>query len=313
MSLQMIRRQMRNALILLLQIEPQQQLIFALFLLLFLIALNVASNAASNLLATVSDWLLLLSPLLLFVIFVLWLLIQQRRVALPRDPTLDPDLGHYPGLVAMLGIFNDRSGQPWKLANLKAALEEKSPDWGAVLAHAEYSNLQPLLEAVRHHDRDGELRHLWLISTLDLKKPDGNEIQGSHALAPLVERIIQHVCSQHVAVYREDKELIVAPDDVTPTYRALTYIYGVEAPRVGLHPYQIIADITGARATMTAGMILACAPRGFPLQYTSTLADPATKEENDRPQPQRLQIDTYGLLRHALQAVDQRLDHEHLE
>jgi hypothetical protein len=101
--------------------------------------------------------------------------------------------------------------------------------------------------------------------------------------------------------------LVVVPDDIGPTYEAVNYVYTQAAPRAGLHPYQVIADITGGRATMTAGMILACAPRGYPLQYTSTLVDPATKEAGERPQPQRLHVDTRAVLRHALEAVNARL------
>ena len=40
-----------------------------------------------------------------------WLAVQRRRDTAPHDPELSPELGQYPGLIAMLGIFRSR-GDP---------------------------------------------------------------------------------------------------------------------------------------------------------------------------------------------------------
>lgn len=179
------------------------------------------------------------------------------------------------------------------------------------MAHVEASNLQPLLQAVRHHDADGTLRHVWLITTADVVGPDRVVRQtGSQRLGAIIETILLHDCGAHLTVHFADPPLIVAPDDVGPTYRALRYVYDVEVSRVGLRPYQVIADITGARATMTAGMVLACAPRGYPMEYTSTIIDPATKAPSDLPVPQRLRVDTREVLQHSLEALNDRLERE---
>lgn len=315
--LRSVSRQIQSALVVLLQVDPQQQLVIGVFVFLFVVAINIASNAASNLLADLPEWLLLLAPAPVFGVFALWLAAQRRSERAPHDPELTTELGEYPGLIAMLGIFRspgDPKGEgaaarPWQIEQLRAALDAEEPDWRVILDHVDNSNLQPLLQAIRHHDHNGQLRRLWLIATADVKRPDAVQ-QGSRLLAPLVEKIVVRGLGHNVVCHYGEPPLIVPPDDIGATYRAVNYIYEQAAPQVGLRPYQVIADITGARATMTSGMILACAPRGYPLQYTSTIVDPAAKETNELPTPQRLRIDTRGILRHALEAVDARLEQQ---
>lgn len=312
-----LARQIQNALVVLLQVDPHQQVASAIFVLLFVVAINVASNAGSTLLAGIPAWLLLLAPLAVFLLFAVWLALHRRQLPPPRPPAMAPNLGEYPALVAMLGIFVSRGDpqhadaarrQEWRLPHLRTALDADAPDWDAILDRVEASNLQPLLQAIRHHDRHGGLHHIWLISTADVVAEDGRVLQaGSCHLAPCVERIVRQGLHHDLAVHHTDPMLLVLPDDIGSSYRAVNEIYMVAAPRLGLHPYQVIADITGGRATMTAGMILACAPRGYPLQYTSTVVDPATKQVTELPQPQRLRVDTRAVLRQALEAVNARL------
>jgi CRISPR-associated endonuclease Cas2 len=203
---------------------------------------------------------------------------HRRQLPPPRPPAMAPNLGEYPALVAMLGIFVSRGDpqhadaarrQEWRLPHLRTALDADAPDWDAIQDRVEASNLQPLLQAIRHHDRHGGLHHIWLISTADVVADDGRVLQaGSCHLAPCVERIVRQGLHHDLAVHHTDPMLLVLPDDIGSSYRAVNGIYTVAAPRLGLYPYQVIADITGGRATMTAGMILACAPRGYPLQYS---------------------------------------------
>jgi hypothetical protein len=313
--LRSVSRQIQSALFVLLQVDPQQQLVIGVFVLFFVVAINVASNAASTLLAGFPDWLLLVTPAPVFGAFVFWLAVQRRRLTAPHDPELTPELGEYPGLVAMLGIFRSRGNpeseglpsRPWQIEQLRAALDAEAPDWQVILNHVDNSNLQPLLQAIRHHDRNGRLRHVWLIATTDVVQPDAVQ-GGSRHLAPLVAKIVGSGLGHRVICHYGEPALVVLPDDIGATYRAVNSVYEQAAPQVGLQPYQVIADITGARATMTSGMILACAPRGYPLQYTSTVVDPAAKEANVLPTPQRLRIDTREILRHALEAIDARLE-----
>jgi energy-coupling factor transporter transmembrane protein EcfT len=321
-AIRSITRQVQNALVVLLQVDPRQQIAIVLFVLFFVFSLNIAANAVTALLAFSPNWLLVLAPLFVFVAFMLWLVFQRRHLAVPRDPELTSDLGEYPGLVAMLGLFNSHGNpkaegaaqKPWRIEHLMTAMNAPDPDWSTILDQVDHSNLQPLLQAIRHHDRHHDrhqgLRHVWLITTADVTGPEGATIQaGSHHLAPLVEKIVKQKLADHKAVFHYiDPELIVPPDDIGPTYRAVDFIYQQAIVRAGLKPYQVIADITGARATMTSGMILACAPRGYPLEYTSTIVDPATKTSSQLPVPQRLHVDTREILRHSLEAVNARLE-----
>jgi hypothetical protein len=65
----------------------------------------------------------------------------------------------------------------------------------------------------------------------------------------------------------EPKKVPLTSGTVEQAYQAVRQIYSVEAAQAGLRAEQIVADFTGGLKTLTAGMVLACLPYGWPLEY----------------------------------------------
>lgn len=61
---------------------------------------------------------------------------------------------------------------------------------------------------------------------------------------------------------------VADPFDLQETYALVRRIYAEEVPGTGLQPQQVVADLTGGTAMMTAGMALACRDR-WPMEYVT--------------------------------------------
>ena len=58
-------------------------------------------------------------------------------------------------------------------------------------------------------------------------------------------------------------------------YEIVRHICRQEAPRLGLDPHAVVADITGGTKPMTLGMIVACLEGGCPMEHVPTHYDAA--------------------------------------
>jgi hypothetical protein len=56
-------------------------------------------------------------------------------------------------------------------------------------------------------------------------------------------------------------------------YRTVLQIYREEAPRHGLAPQDVVADITGGTKPMSLGMVVACLTGGYPIEHVPTAFD----------------------------------------
>ncbi|CAN5671047.1 hypothetical protein BH10CHL1_BH10CHL1_50230 [soil metagenome] len=316
MNLERIQINLREMLALLLQMSPNQQLSSMLLVLGFLLILNLISSALYE---ATRAWFWV-SPLLIVALIGIafgWLWLRPRQ-SLPH-PTTGEKPDAYPGLILFLSLFQARADQQkstsaigdWRRSELQAALAQPVIDWPTVLARFEHSNMQPALSAIRHHAQAGLLKHIWLISTQDEIPLAGKKGQeGSCHLAPLFAKILTHPqgFAYNMTIHHADPLLQIPADDVGAAYAAVEYVFGTAAPQAGLAPYQVIADITGGRATMSGGMVLACAPCDWAMQYTTTARDPAQRGPGDTPVPLRIRVDARQILQRALQSVGEKLD-----
>lgn len=122
----------------------------------------------------------------------------------------------------------------------------------------------PMIAICHHHAGEGSsghLRHCWVVLT------PGAQDQ----FAQLQARIEEVGLDVRLHPVQLDKTTIEA------TYRAVDGIYQ-GAGEVEMSPEQIVADLTGGLKTMTAGMVMACLPRGRALEYIESTRDPVTGE-----------------------------------
>ena len=117
-----------------------------------------------------------------------------------------------------------------------------------------FSRKDTLREAIAYH-RPG-LRHCWLLVTPEMQAQAASVV-GQYSdltftLHPLSGRYDSQGC-----------------------YRTIASIYREEAPRRGIAPRQVVADITGGTKPMTLGMIVACLEGDYPLEHVPTAFDAA--------------------------------------
>lgn len=125
-----------------------------------------------------------------------------------------------------------------------------------------FSREETLREAIRHHQP--VLGHCWLLVTPEMQ--DAVREAMSHfpnlrfTLHPLSDRYDSQAC-----------------------YQTVSDIYRREAPRLGIPPAQIIADITGGTKPMTMGMIVACLEGDYPIEHVPTAFDAAGRPTGPLP------------------------------
>ncbi|MFZ5917318.1 MAG: hypothetical protein ACOYZ7_10320 [Chloroflexota bacterium] len=111
-----------------------------------------------------------------------------------------------------------------------------------------------LREAIAYHRP--RLEHCWLLVTPEMQDQARQVMSHypdlSFTLHPLTGRYDSQSC-----------------------YQTVRDIYHHEAPRLGLEPSEVIADITGGTKPLTLGLIVACLEGQYPLQHVPTAFDAA--------------------------------------
>jgi hypothetical protein len=117
-----------------------------------------------------------------------------------------------------------------------------------------FSREETLREAIQYHQPT--LEHCWLLVTPEMRdraaKALGHFPDLPFTLHALGDRYDSQAC-----------------------YQAVLDIYRREAPRQGISPEQVIADITGGTKPMTMGMIVACLEGDYPIEHVPTAFDAA--------------------------------------
>jgi hypothetical protein len=109
-----------------------------------------------------------------------------------------------------------------------------------------FSREETLREAIQYHQP--ALEHCWLLVTPEMQEHAraamGHFPGLRFTLHPLSDRYDSQAC-----------------------YQTVRDIYRLEAPRLGIPPQRIIADITGGTKPMTMGMIVACLEGNYPIEH----------------------------------------------
>lgn len=306
---------LRNALALLLQMEPNRQIWSMFAALLFIVLVNAVSNAVYDAL-DLSIWA---TPLMLLIVLIGVVFYGSYRLP-PSPPPVPPFTGDQPpphaGLVLFLSLFNSRGDQQsntlrdrsWRRKDLEAAINDPHIGWPHIIERFTHSNMQPAIEAIRHHRQDDTLKHVWLITTADIVAPDGKVVQeGSCHLASLFERVIREGFGWNIEFHYAEPQLHVRSYEMRDSYQAVEYVFLQACQQANLRPEHLIADPTSGRVPMSGGMILACAPRNWTMQYTTTDRDPAKEGPGKTPVPLTLHVDAKDLWLCALEAVQTRV------
>lgn len=123
------------------------------------------------------------------------------------------------------------------------------------------------MQALKHHSPANEpvqLTHCWALVT-----PTARD---SGVFGALKERMAE--LGYTVVLH----EVPLSGDTAREAYRGTELVYTELAIHhdIGLRPEQIICDITGGTKQMTTGMVVACMPRGWAIEYILTDRDPIT-------------------------------------
>lgn len=155
------------------------------------------------------------------------------------------------GLILALSPFNSRRAGIGDPQDLRRRLER---GWTADdEAEIGRTNWGPLYVAVRHHAP--VLEYCWILCS--------PASRGQFDVAKTLVEGVAGAAGRRVAVVQKDVE------DASNVALAVEAVEGIfrEARHRGLDAGEVIADLTGGTAAMSAGMVLATLPEGRLLQY----------------------------------------------
>jgi hypothetical protein len=125
-----------------------------------------------------------------------------------------------------------------------------------------FSREDTLREAIQYHQP--ALEHCWLLVTPEMQSQAqaamGHFPDVRFAIHPIPDRYNTQAC-----------------------YQDVRHIYDQDAPRLGIVPQEIIADITGGTKPMTMGMIVASLEGGFAIEHIPTAYDAAGRPTGPLP------------------------------
>jgi len=117
-----------------------------------------------------------------------------------------------------------------------------------------------LLFALEHHHKGGGALHCWLI------------MQNTQAVKKIYSEFLKHLNEK--GLNTQVHPVYITYSEAGEAYHAVRKILEEEAPKMGLKPEDVIADITGGLKPLTAGMILAALTVGCDLEYVETERTP---------------------------------------
>jgi hypothetical protein len=117
-----------------------------------------------------------------------------------------------------------------------------------------------LLFALEHHHKEGGALHCWLV------------MQNTQAVKKNYSEFLKHLNEK--GLNTQVHPVYITQPEAGEAYHAVRKILEEEAPKMGLKPEDVIADITGGFKPLTAGMILAALTVGCDLEYVETERTP---------------------------------------
>jgi hypothetical protein len=115
-----------------------------------------------------------------------------------------------------------------------------------------FSREETLREAIQYHQP--VLHYCWLLVTPEME--------------PQAKATMEHFPDIHFEPLPISNRY-----DTRGCYQTVQHVYKHDAPRLGLAPQDIIADITGGTKPMTMGMILACLDGNYHIEHVPTAFD----------------------------------------
>ncbi len=112
------------------------------------------------------------------------------------------------------------------------------------------------------HAQRGPLKFCWCIYSNGEDEDELIKNELEQRFNDLKEEI-RNFCGERVQVFPWH----IKRSDAEHTFEAIKQIYEDEIQTYGLSPHEVIADITGGFASMSAGMTLACSLVGAPVEY----------------------------------------------
>jgi hypothetical protein len=117
-----------------------------------------------------------------------------------------------------------------------------------------------LLFALEHHHKKGGALHCWLV------------MQNTQAVKKNYSEFLKHLNEK--GLNTQVHPVYITQLEAGEAYHAVRKILEEEAPKMGLKPEDVIADITSGLKPLTAGMILAALTVGCDLEYVETERTP---------------------------------------
>ena len=116
-----------------------------------------------------------------------------------------------------------------------------------------------LLFALEHHQKGGGASHCWLV------------MQNTEPVQRTYSQLIQQLNAKGLKTQLHP--IYIPQLEAGDAYQAVRRVFEEEAPKVGLKPEEVIADITGGLKPLTAGMILAAITLDRELEYVESERD----------------------------------------
>ncbi len=312
-------RQLADILATLIGLNANQRIIAVLLTVAGIITLDWFSNGSLAIITGNADvhqfgfWLQILA---LPAVLILFYFVTRAFYFATKEQNVQPISANIPpsphrGVIIFLSTFHTftnklppaRENEVWQDKDIIDALERDVVDWPGVMDHIQASNMQTPLEAVRHHYDSGALRTIWVLATDDAKNEQGEVMRrGSRHLVPAFRRLIREGFGWNVEIIYEKNSMSIPAYNVQAVFEAVQHVYET-APRYGIHPRSVIADITGGTVTMSAGMTLYCALTQRPMQYTATQVEPAQGKPLDAPTPFGIHINYQPIQRNVLRQL----------
>lgn len=314
-----VLRQLADILATLIGLNANQRIVAVLLTVAGIITLDWFSNGTLAIIVGEANahqfgfWLQILA---LPAVLVLFFFVTRAFYLSTRKQDIRPIKTNVPpsphrGIIVFLSTFRTfpnklppaRKNELWKDIDIIKALEAEDVDWPRIMDHIQASNLQTPLEAARYHYENGALRTIWVLATSDTKNEQGEVVRpGSKHLVPGFQRLIKEGFQWHVDIVFEEDSMSIPAYNVQAVFEAVQRVYET-APRHGIHPGSIIADITGGTVTMSAGMTLYCALTQRALQYTATQVEPTQGKPLDTPAPYGILINYQPIQRNVLRQL----------
>jgi hypothetical protein len=173
----------------------------------------------------------------------------------PRHELIRPFLAFV--LITALAVFlYHRNRRRYRSLHVDVDETRLAPTRAGIIWLFGPAGFDHLLFALEHHHKGGGALHCWLI------------MQNTQAVKKNYSEFLKHLNEK--GFNTQVHPIYISRLEAGEAYHAVRKILEEEAPKMGLKPEDVIADITGGLKPLTAGMVLAALTVGCDLEYVET-------------------------------------------